>query len=180
VEEVRAKMIMISFRLRTGRVLLSLLAIALIVTLSVMGIKAVRSDDAISTGSEQVEEAAKPKKTKVKSEQDRQEFIRSFGWEVEEEPVEVLEVIIPKEFDSVYEAYNSMQKRQGYDLSQHAGKRCKRYSYVVTNYPGQPEDVRINLLIRGNRVIGGDVCSMLEGGFMHGFSMDQASVPQAK
>ena len=89
-------MIMISFRLRTGRVLLSLLAIALIVTLSVMGIKAVRSDDAISTGSEQVEEAAKPKKTKVKSEQDRQEFIRSFGWEVEEEPVEVLEVIIPK------------------------------------------------------------------------------------
>ncbi len=173
-------MIMVTFRLRTGRLLLTLLAVALIITLGVMSVKAVRSDDAISTGSKQVEEVAKPKKAKVKTEQDRQEFIRSFGWEIEEEPVEVLEVIIPKEFDAVYEAYNSIQKRQGYDLSKYAGKRCKRYSYAVKNYPGQPDDVRINLLIRNNRVIGGDVCSMLEGGFMHGFSMEEAAAPQEK
>ena len=173
-------MFMISFRFRTRRVLLSLLAVALIVTLGMMGVKAVRGDDAVSTGSERMGETVKAKSTKVKSEEDRLEFIRSFGWDVEEEPVEVLEVIVPKEFDSVYEAYNSMQKRQGYDLGDHAGKRCKRYSYAVTNYPGQGQDVRFNLLVRGNKVIGGDVCSMLEGGFMHGFSMEQAAAPQTK
>ena len=38
--------------------------------------------------------------------QERLKFISQFGWEVDSEPVEVNEVIIPQEFDDVYNNYN--------------------------------------------------------------------------
>lgn len=110
------------------------------------------------------------KKAAGKTNDQRIEFIKSFGWEVNAEAAEVMEVIIPKEFDDVYKGYNSIQKMQGFDLSGYAGKRCKRYSYEVLNYPGDVGEVRINLLVQNNKIIGGDVCSMQEGGFMHGFA----------
>lgn len=172
-------MFMVSFRLRKGRVLLSVLALVLVAALGVVGVRALRGDT-VSAGSGSVEEVKSAKKAVVKTPEQRLEFVRSFGWEVEEEPVEVLEVVIPKEFDKVYEAYNSMQKHQGYDLAKHAGKRCKRYTFVITNYPGQSEDVRLNLLVRDNKVIGGDVCSLLPDGFMHGFSVPETAPETAK
>lgn len=176
-------MFMVSFRLRKGKILAGLLAVALVVSLGVMGVRTIRSNDAVSTGSNQVQATGKAKKVTLKTNDQRLEYIRSFGWEVEEEPAEVLEVIIPKEFDSVYESYNGIQRKQGYNLEDHAGKRCKRFSYVVTNYPGQTEDVRINLLVRDNKVIGGDVCSLLPEGFIHGLSLPQgeeAPAPDTK
>jgi hypothetical protein len=63
-----------------------------------------------------------------------------------------------------------MQKKQGYDLGKFAGKRVKRFSYVITNYPGDVKNIRINLLVRDNKIIGGDVCLMEPNGFMHGFN----------
>ena len=98
-------------------------------------------------------------------------FISSCGWEVDEEPVDVREVVIPEVFDEVYNNYNAIQLEQGLDLEKYAGKRVKRFSYVVRNYPGtEPEDdfIRINLLIYENKIIGGDVCSVKLDGFMHG------------
>ena len=61
-------------------------------------------------------------------------------------------------------------RQQGCDLSKYAGKRCKRYTYVIENYPGQAEGVRANILVYKNKVIGGDVCSVELDGFMHGFA----------
>ncbi len=103
---------------------------------------------------------------------ERLAFISQFGWEVCDEPLEVREVIIPEEFDEVYENYNSLQLSQGFDLSEFCGKRVKRWTYAVNNYPGVPENdgtVRINMLVYKNAVIGGDVCSIKLDGFMHGF-----------
>ena len=71
---------------------------------------------------------------------------------------------------SFFEKYNEIQKQQGCDLSKYAGKRCKRYTYVIENYPGQAEGVRANILVYKNKVIGGDVCSVELDGFMHGFA----------
>ena len=104
---------------------------------------------------------------------ERMNFISQYGWQVEEEPVEIKEVIIPEEFDDVYTAYNDIQRSQGFDLTEYAGKRAKRWTYTVKNYEGyeNEECININLLVIDGRVIGGDVCSVELDGFMHGFSM---------
>ncbi len=103
---------------------------------------------------------------------ERLRFIRFFGWTVKEEPEEIAEIVIPAEFDEVYEKYNAIQRGQGLDLAKHKGERVKRWSYAVTNYPGvenSAETVRIDLLVSGGNVIGGSVYSLAADGFMHGF-----------
>ncbi len=104
---------------------------------------------------------------------ERLKFISQFGWEVDEEPDEVTEIIIPIEFDDVYNNYNEIQLKQDCDLTDYCGKRVKRFTYIIKNYPGySPDDtcVRINLLVYNDVVIGGDVSSTELSGFMHTFS----------
>lgn len=105
----------------------------------------------------------------VKSAADGIEFLAQFGWEVESEPVEQTTVTIPAEFDRIFAAYNELQREQGLDLSGYGGKTVQRYTYRVTNYPGQTGTVFANLLVSRGRVIGGDICSAEQNGFLHGF-----------
>ena len=102
------------------------------------------------------------------------DFISSYGWVVKSEPDDVREIIIPSEFDDVYENYNSLQLAQGFDLSSMKGQRVKRWTYTITNYPGyEIEDcIKINILVYNGCVIGGDVCSIKLDGFMHGFEKE--------
>lgn len=109
---------------------------------------------------------------KADNAEERLAFISQFGWDVAEDPIEVEEVIIPTEFDAVYEQYNEIQKGQNLDLSLYSGKRVKRWVYAVRNYPGyemQSDVIQITLLVYDGLVIGGDVCSTEEKGFMQGF-----------
>jgi len=109
---------------------------------------------------------------KASSAAERLAFVSQFGWEVEEDPAEITEVIVPSEFDEVYENYNAIQKAQNLDLTPYSGKRVKRWTYAVKNYPGyeaRPNVVQINLLVYEGMVVGGDVCSLEVGGFIHGF-----------
>ena len=104
-------------------------------------------------------------------------FLAGFGWDVEEEPVFSGEVQIPSEFDQVYENYNQIQLGQGFDLRLYAGETVERYQYELHNYPNFPEGIRANLLIFRGKIIGGDICSIFLGGFMHGFSMQSGDIP---
>ncbi len=97
-------------------------------------------------------------------------FAAQFGWELDPEPIEVREVVIPSNFSDVYESYNKIQLEQGFDLSKFKGERAKRWTYRVKNYPGTTDAVYINMLVRDGKIIGGDVCSTALNGFMHGFS----------
>ena len=108
---------------------------------------------------------------KASTAEERLTFISQFGWEVQEDPVEVCEVIIPAEFDETYTQYNDIQLKQGFDLTTYAGVRVKRWTYSVKNYPGHENKnyIRINLLVYEGLVVGGDVCSIELDGFMHGF-----------
>lgn len=107
---------------------------------------------------------------KVKTPEDRLEFLRQFGWEVRPEPLEQVEVVIPGEFDKVYAGYNEIQKNQGLDLGRYKNKTVSRYTYEVLNYPDYEGRVLVNLLVYRNRVIGGDVCTSDINGFIHGFA----------
>ena len=106
---------------------------------------------------------------KASTMEERIEFLNAFGWEVNTNPVEVKEVIIPLEFTDVYTNYNAIQKKQGFDLETYKGKRVKLWTYAVKNYPNQ-SDVYANLLVYDGNVIGGDICSVELDGFMHGFN----------
>ena len=77
---------------------------------------------------------------KAENAEQRVAFLSQFGWSFDEDPVEVAEVIIPPEFDEVYEKYNAIQKEQGFDLTKYQGKRVKRWTYAIKNYPGYAAD----------------------------------------
>lgn len=100
--------------------------------------------------------------------EERVAFFSQFGWKVNAEPVETKEIVIPEKFNDVYNSYNKIQKDQGLDLTPYAGKTCKQWVYLVTNYPQTPE-VRGTILVYGNRVIGGDLSTAALDGFMTGF-----------
>ena len=104
----------------------------------------------------------------IRTNDDRVAFLKAYGWEVQPDPVAVEDVVIPEDFDDVYARYNELQREQGLDLTKYAGKTVRRYTYTVTNYPGQPENVAADLLILKNRVIAADICSTEYRGFMHG------------
>ncbi|NLT40468.1 MAG: DUF4830 domain-containing protein [Clostridiales bacterium] len=105
--------------------------------------------------------------TNIKSNEDRVAFLSALGWEVDPIIVEMEEAVIPKEFGDTYKAYNKIQLEQGFDLLEYAGKRVKRYTYAVTNYPDIPDNVYADLIIYKDRVIGGDICCIASDGFMH-------------
>ena len=104
----------------------------------------------------------------IKTEEDRIEFLRQFGWEVKPEAVESVEITIPEKFDKIFTAYNEMQKRQGLDLSKYKKKNVQRYTYEITNYDGYDGVVYANIIVYRNKVIAGDVCSADVKGFVHG------------
>ena len=108
--------------------------------------------------------------TGIKTNDDRIKFLSQFGWQVEQEPVEVLEVTVPESFDKILSSYNEIQKRQGLDLSKYKKKNVTRYTYKITNYDGYDGTVYANILVYRNKVIGGDVCSADVKGFMHGLA----------
>lgn len=113
---------------------------------------------------------------KASTHEERMAFLSQFGWEIQEDPVEVREVIIPEEFDDTYTAYNEIQKNQGFDLTVYAGVRVKRWTYTVKNYTGyeNKECIHANILVYDGLVVGGDICSVELDGFMHGFTMPKS------
>ncbi len=114
--------------------------------------------------------AAEPaRENRARNDEERVAYLASYGWQVSEKPTESQTVTLPKDFDKVFAAYNELQKQQGFDLSEYAGKTVERYTYTVENYPDYDGTVYANLLVSRGRVIGGDVCSAEANGFLHGF-----------
>ncbi len=109
----------------------------------------------------------------VSSNDGRVSFLKDFGWDVAASPVESSQVKIPTETTEVFDRYNALQKSQGYDLSQYAGKSVMRYVYKVNNYPGATEPVYATLLVYKNQIIGGDVTDTAAGGKIQGFKMPE-------
>ena len=127
--------------------------------------------DLAPAGSQAVAAPSAPDPKGVRSEQDRLDYLSAFGWEVEEAPLAIQELLIPEEMDESYDEYLTLQAEQGFDLTKYAGKRVKRYTYEVTNYPTGETGVQLNLLIHKNTVVGGEVLSPQLDGFLHGLSM---------
>ncbi len=100
-------------------------------------------------------------------------FLKGFGWEVTTSPVESGQVKIPKDASEVFDRYNQLQKSQGYDLTQYAGKTVMRYVYQINNFPGATEPVYATLLVYKDQIIGGDITDTSAKGKIQGFKMNQ-------
>ncbi len=110
----------------------------------------------------------------VVSNDDRVQFLASFGWEVVSSPAETSQVRIPAESSDVFDRYNALQKSMGYDLSAYQGKTVMRYVYKIKNYPGATEPVYATILISSNQIIGGDITDTSATGVIQGFEkLDQ-------
>ncbi len=107
----------------------------------------------------------------------RVKFLTDMGWQVSASPVESGQVRLPKEQTEVYSRYNALQKSQGYDLSQYAGKTVMRYVYKVNNFPGATEPVYATLLVYKNQIIGGDITNTAAKGVVQGFKKQQSADP---
>ncbi len=153
---------MFVYSIKSKHIKVALLAIFVVITVISLFIL---SQDSQQTGKSGMS-------IKASSHEERMAFLSQYGWEIDEEPVEVQEVIIPTEFDDTYNAYNEIQKAQGFDLTVYAGERVKRWTYTIKNYKGyeNKDCIRTNILVYDGLVIGGDVCSIELDGFMHGFS----------
>ena len=109
----------------------------------------------------------------------RVKFLTDFGWDVTVSPTESGQVKIPETSSEVFTRYNALQKSQGYDLSQYAGKTVMRYVYKINNYPGATDPVYATLLVYRDQIIGGDVTDTSAKGVIRGFRMPQdAAAPQ--
>lgn len=97
---------------------------------------------------------------------DRLAYVASLGWQVAQEDETVEAVALPERFDGACAEYQQLQRSCGFDLTPYAGKTVTRYSYRVTNYPAAVGEVRLDLLVLENQIIGGDVRTAALDGFM--------------
>lgn len=102
--------------------------------------------------------------------EERINFLRSLGLEADPESEKARDVIIPEEFDEIFENYNALQKKAGFDLEDYKGKTVKKYTYKILDYPtAEKDDIIIStLLVLDGQIIGGDVYSPRLDGFITG------------
>ncbi len=118
----------------------------------------------------------KASKDAVKGEtnEERIEYLQTFGWQVSADPVEVVSITIPEEFDQTYNEYNQLQISQGFDLSGYRGDDGTRYTYTISNYPNETSaQVLANVIVIDDQIVAADVSSVSSGGFMHTLQMPE-------
>ena len=92
-------------------------------------------------------------------------YLESLGWQVDPEPLETLQFLLPETLEEPYLTYNQLQLEQGFDLTDCCGRQVTRYTYSVTNYPGRDSAVQANLYLCENALAGGDILCPGADGF---------------
>ena len=94
------------------------------------------------------------------------EYIQSFGWVVDENPIETTRITLPDLSDKVFAAYcEKLQAQSG--IGALGGKRVTRYSYNVLNHIESKNGlVRINIFVYNDTIVAADVSSLKENGFI--------------
>ncbi|HHU05160.1 MAG TPA: DUF4830 domain-containing protein [Clostridiales bacterium] len=145
-------------------------AIAIIIALAIILCAIILVEGYIDRGKKTKPAAKAVTATGIKTNADRVNYLKSFGWEVNETPVDEQEIVIPREFTGVYADYLKLQETQGFDLKNYGGVEAKRYTYEVLNYPTGEKGIVADIIVYRNTVIAGDVQSTALNGFMHGLN----------
>ena len=157
-------MFVMTAKVNKKKIILALAAAAVLIVMLIM----------VFGGGEEATPTAAPS---LSTNDGRVAFLKSFGWDVATSPTQSGQVRIPEAASEVFSRYNALQKSQGYDLSQYAGKTVMRYVYKVKNYPGATEPVFATVLLYKDQVIGGDVTDTGAKGVIRGFKMPPSTTP---
>ncbi|MBO5495281.1 MAG: DUF4830 domain-containing protein [Eubacterium sp.] len=104
------------------------------------------------------------------TDEDRREYLESYGWELAAE-YEEKELTIPEKWNKVYSDYNKIQQSQGFDLTDYKGKSVRLFTYEITNYEDESVGIVADMLVCDGVLIGGDICNTsAENGFLVGFN----------
>lgn len=85
----------------------------------------------------------------------RIDYIRSLRLEPDDRDVESKEIIIPQSFGEVYEEYNKLQKKAGFDLKNYKGRKATLYTYSLSG-----TDKKLHLIVLNGYIIGGDIADI--------------------
>ena len=109
-----------------------------------------------------------PEKAGITDASDAARYLAGLGWQVEPQPLEVRDLVIPRSFSGVYADYAALQTKQGYPLTEYGGMEARRYSFKVLNHPSGADSIVADLVVCGQTVIAGDIQSTALDGFMTG------------
>lgn len=97
-------------------------------------------------------------------------FISECGYSVSSPVTKT--ITIPSQFGDVYENYNDLQKKQGFDLSRHKGQSAVSYTFNVIGYVDEngniDPDVQIHIIVCDGKIVAADIASTKLDGFMEG------------
>ena len=106
--------------------------------------------------------------------EERIAWLGNWGWQVEPEPLETLQFLLPDPLEEPYLSYARLQADQGLDFASCAGQQVSRYTYAITNHPKRA-GVQVNLYLCGEVPIGGDVFCAGANGFQAGLTFPKAA-----
>ena len=160
-------MMMMTAKVNIKKLLIALAAVAALIVALVSLLGGEKPQDTVATMSDN---------------DSRVQFLEEQGWQVTTSPRESGQVKIPAEPSPLYSRYNDLQKSQGYDLTEYAGKTVMRYVYEVTNYPDAQQPVYATVLVYKNKIIGGDITNTAANGAVQGIknpgsTMETQSAP---
>ncbi|MBE6910105.1 MAG: DUF4830 domain-containing protein [Ruminococcaceae bacterium] len=117
---------------------------------------------ALRGGTDAGKDAEAPER--IDTNESRVAYLTALGWAVEPEPIESLRVTLPAELEEPYRSYNTLQLRQGFDLTPFLGETLERWTYAVTNHPAAPRFCQADLYLYDGAVVAGDiVCTGADG-----------------
>ena len=90
----------------------------------------------------------------------RVSYLKGLGLNVDDSNTTHKQIIIPEKFNDVYTAYNALQKKAGFDLSDYKGKTATVYTYSLDS------EHDVHIIVNNNCIIGGDVAALSIDGEM--------------
>ena len=90
----------------------------------------------------------------------RVQYINTLGINLQSDDFTQKQVVIPQTFNKVYDNYNNLQLKSGFNLKNYSGKQVTIFTYNIDS------QTVVNLITFNNKLIGGDVASLKIDGEM--------------
>ena len=93
------------------------------------------------------------------------DFISSFGWEVDDSPVNISHLTVPEDLSGVYFTHSIISAIDGSSIANYCGKNVTRYSYRVLNHQGSDNGkIRADVFVYKSEIIAADITDVSMGG----------------
>ena len=123
----------------------------LAVVLAVVVLAFILAGQFLSVGANQIDLSTNEK---------RVQYINTLGIELQSDDFTQKQVVIPQTFNKVYDNYNNLQLKSGFNLKNYCGKQVTIFTYNIDS------QTVVNLITFNNKLIGGDVASLKIDGEM--------------